>query len=596
MKNTFLSLALAALSSGAFAQTPPVFKQADIVPFPVAPPPAGTYASPWGYGSSAEWLTQGHEKFQPLMRDAGITLFRFCPDWNAIQPRHGEFNFTYSDTVIGEAYKNGIHVSGVFAYLAHWASADGSDRGFPIKDIQYWRDFVEGMVRRYPHITHWEVYNEFNSPSFARNGTPAMYAELAREAYIAAKKVRPDVQVGLSCANFAVPWFDAAIKAGAAGHFDFIAVHPYENIGEVVHGGEAGYLSMTKSLRDMLAANGADPDKIPLWITEVGVQAPVVPDAVKDRIQADIIVKTYVLSFAQGFEKVCWFEARGPNYGHGTDHGIIREDWTLRPAYAALGTLIKALGPFPVYAGWLAPGTDAYAFVFGAHVTAPPVIVAWAPPGRTIDVTFPEFLWMMDCDGKVQNVEKNTKITLTQSPVFLRSPDKQSPLLAQARANAKNPFPWGSDYSGAREVSVRLGLEDVENGIKLVQSNTQPDQVGVEPCRRPDFAAGDHGRYMQFRANPSFAGFNDNKLDITIVARCLPGKPTGFKISYESTTGYKDAPGGWKNIPADDKWHELTWSVDDASFIGAWGWNFRTDAIGAPHEVYVREVRVKKMR
>ena len=553
-------------------------------------PPAATRHSPWGFGSSSEWM-DGHPRFLPLMRDAGIHWFRFCPDWSAIQPRHGEFNFDYPDRVIAEAHKNNIHVSGVFAYLAPWTSADGGTRDFPMKDIQHWRDFVEAMMRRYPAVTHWEVWNEFNSPAFARNATPATYAELTREAHAIAKKVNPGIKIGISCANFAVPWFDAVIKAGAAGHFDFVAIHPYENIGEVVHGGEAGFLSMAKNLRDMLAANGQN-EKTPLWITEFGVQAPVRPDAAGDQIQADIIIKAYVLSLAQGFERVCWFEARGPAYGHGTDHGVIREDWSIRPAHTALQTLTKLLGPEPVYHGWLNPAGDGYAFAF--KTPSAPVIVAWAPPGRTLEAAFPEAVQLSRPDGTREALGAGQAFALTQTPVMLSLPSETTPTFARAAQNMGKPFPWGSDYSNAREVSIRLGAENVDNGLQLVQSNTQPDQVGVEPCRRPDFASGDHGRYMHFRVNPSFAGFNDRAFDITVTARSLPGKPTGFKLCHESVDGYADTPGGWKNIPADDQWHELTWSVENAGFVGAWGWNFRTDAIGAAHECYIREVRVRK--
>ena len=561
---------------------------------PAQTPPAATRASPWGFGSSAEWLMDGHARFLPLMRDAGIHWFRFGPDWSAVQPRHGEFDFNYPDTVIAEANKNNIHVSGVFAYLAPWASSKNTAVDFPIKDIQYWRDFVEAMVRRYPNVTHWEVWNEFNSTAFSRNATPADYAELVREACKVAKKANPNVKIGISCANFAVPWFDAVIKAGC-GPFDFIAIHPYENIGEVVHGGEAGYLSMAKTLREMLAANKLNA-KMPLWITELGVQAPVQPDAEKDQIQADTIIKAYALSFAQGFERVCWFEARGPNYGHGTDHGIIRQDWTLRPAYTALMTMTKLLGPTPLYQGWLNPAKDGYAFAFRTSGNGSPVIVAWAPPGRVLEAGFPERLHLIRQDGSVETVNANQKIQLTQSPVFLRLPSGSSATASftAAKGNMDKPFPWGNDYANAREVSCRLGAENIDNGLQLVQSNTRPDQVGVEPCRRPDFASGDHGRYMQFRINPGFCGFNDRAFDITVVARCLPGKPTGFKLSHESTTGYTDSPGGWKNIPDDGRWHELTWSIDNAGFVGAWGWNFRTDAIGAPAECYIREVRVRK--
>ena len=146
------------------------------------------------------------------------------------------------------------------------------------------------------------------------------YAELVVTAYNAAKKVDPDAKIGLSVANFDVGFLDAVIKAGAADHFDFICVHPYENLGAVADGGEVGYLSLAGNLRKMLAANKQRQD-IPLWITEIGFQAPIKPEAKGDAEQADMLAKAYVLSLAQGFDRIFWFEARGPAYGKGTDHG-----------------------------------------------------------------------------------------------------------------------------------------------------------------------------------------------------------------------------------------------------------------------------------
>jgi len=56
-----------------------------------------------------------------------------------------------------------------------------------------------------------------------------------------------------------------------------------------------------------------------------------------DGAQAEALVKAHVLATAQGFERVFWFEAHGPSYGKGTDHGIIRKDWSLRPALSWSG-------------------------------------------------------------------------------------------------------------------------------------------------------------------------------------------------------------------------------------------------------------------
>ncbi len=88
------------------------------------------------------------------------------------------------------------------------------------------------------------------------------------------KPIDPTVKIGMSVANFDVGFLDAVIKAGAADHFDYICVHPYENLGAVAEGGEVGYLSLAGNLRQMLAADKQS-KQIPFWITEIGDMAPI---------------------------------------------------------------------------------------------------------------------------------------------------------------------------------------------------------------------------------------------------------------------------------------------------------------------------------
>ena len=175
----------------------------------------------------------------PKCRRPWLRLF---PEWQVIQPRKGEWNWKAPDAMVANA-RDQQHPAMVvlWAYLAPWASADGGTRKFPIKDIRYWRDYVSGTVSHYKEdIKYWEVWNEFNGSFGDSKNKVKDYAELVVAAYDAAKKVDPEAKIGMSVANFDVGFLDAVIKAGAADHFDFICVHPYENLGAVAEGGRSG--------------------------------------------------------------------------------------------------------------------------------------------------------------------------------------------------------------------------------------------------------------------------------------------------------------------------------------------------------------------
>jgi hypothetical protein len=525
-----------------------------------------------------------------MLKDAGVRWLRFFPEWQSIQPRHGEWNWVPGDRLVANARENGIQITGVFAFFARWASADGGTRRGPIKDIQYWRDYVRATTSRYRNdIQHWEIWNEFNGSFYQGPNKPQEYADLTVAAYEEAKKVDPKIMIGISVANFDVGFLDATIKAGAADHFDYVCVHPYENIGAVMKGAESGYLSLAGSLRRMLKANHQS-DDISLWITETGVQSTIEPDAAADATQAEGLAKVYVLSMAQGFERVCWFEARGPAYGKGTDHGLIRKDWTPRPAHGALKTLTRFLGAAPKYAGWLKMGETGYGFVFENEGT--PVLVAWMPPTETANVKFDGNVGIVTLMGPTAELAAGQDLVLSNIPVLITG--LPVALAAQARAQKDQPFPWGTDFSKVSQASCRLGGTNLDNGVQQVRPETTAVVNDLtESWRRTNFAHGSEGQYMYFRTDPTFAGFGNKEMEITVVARrSSPDKPTGMSLTYESLKGYRGAEGRF-NVPEGADWHEHTWKVTDANFVGGWGWNFRTESGGSPSEVFIREVRVK---
>ena len=187
------------------------------------------------------------------------------------------------------------------------------------------------------------------------------------------------------------------------------------------------------------------------------------------------------------------------------------------------------------------------------------------------------------------------ELPLTRTPVIIADVPRDKVELT--RSQAAQPFPWGTDYSKVAEVSYRLSAVNEEKGIKQTHLETTAVVNRLaETWRRSDFFIGGEGRYMYFRVDPTFAGFGTTNLVITVVAqRVAADRKAGMGLLYESLKGYRRAE-GWFDIPADDQWHEFAWTVNDANFVGGWGWNFRTDAVGSANEFWIREVRVRKPR
>ena len=140
----------------------------------------------FGIASSGESFGD-HARLFPLLREAGVTTVRSFPEWASFQPQQGKWDFSAADGLIDSARKNRIEIAGVFMYLTPWASSAApgeTDHGkrtrtFPIKDMRYWRDYVKGVVARYhKDVKYWEVYNEFNSSAFARNGAVKDYVQM----------------------------------------------------------------------------------------------------------------------------------------------------------------------------------------------------------------------------------------------------------------------------------------------------------------------------------------------------------------------------------------------------------------------------------
>jgi len=537
--------------------------------------------SPFGVSSSAQ-SSGTYTTWFPAIKQAGVKAARFFPEWNNIQPTRGTFNWEPVDSLLNASLANDIFVSGLFFYNVPWLNSNSHT--FPMNDLVAWSYYVSELVNRaLTSINYWEVWNE--PQSFAQGGTADDYAKVVSIAYDAAHGVDINVQVGLTVAANDVNYLKQTILAGAAGHFDYVAIHPYE-ITEALEGGwEPVFMGLTRTVRLMLAATDPSRANAPVWFTELGRESS--GSAVEDTQQMRDLVKTFTMAIAQGVSCMNWYEAKDGQGGF----GLLRSDNTQRTAYVALHNLITYLGQVPNYQGWVQinPNKD-YGFVFRGPST--PAMVLWVVAGQTDNVTFSSNVRVLNLEtSSITTLNVGSSLPLTTNPVLIL--DVPSGLITQAQNNKNMPFPWGGDFSKASSISVTMGNPNTDNGLHQFKPDVSSKAVTVYGGPARDCSL---GADQDFTVDPNFLSYNPMHIRITTVTRRNAANDNaGFNLVYEGQNGWKNF-GVWYTVPGNDQWYTNTWTISDPQFISIWGFNFRLSSDSTTNsKYYLQKVTVEKI-
>ncbi len=530
---------------------------------------------PFGVASSAQASGQ-YASWMPKMATAGVKWVRLFPEWNQIQPSAGTWNWSLMDAMLNTAASNHLNISGLFLYNATWINSN--THTFPTNNYPAWSAYVSNVVRHAAgRVRYWEVWNE--PESFAAGGTPAEYARVVTNAYDAAKAADPSAQIGLSVASVDILYLEQAIQAGAADHFDFICVHPYEVLGTLASGQEALYMNIVSTIRKMLAAKNPGKWKVPIWFTEIGEE---VRGQVTATRQGQDLVKTYTMAIAQGVSVIEWFEAQEGGYSM----GLLNSSGNPNPAYNALKNLAAGLGPSPTYKGWLLLNNQDYGFVFQGATGS--VMVAWAPPNRVDTINFGQTVKALNpvTGGSINTATYG----LSNAPVVVFGPP--AGLVSQAETNRTQPFPWGGNYSGTSCVSVTMGDPNLDAGLHQLNADATSTPATVDGGPARDCSK---GSAVSFTVDPNFLSYTHASIKISAVVRKISATDNpGFNLKYESATGRKGI--GWNSVPGSDKWYTLTWTITDDEFVGNWGYHFSFDSDSTNYSrYYLQQVTVTNL-
>ena len=314
-----------------------------------------------------------------ILIEGGFKWTRVDFNWNAIEPENGTFTFDQYDSFVENCTRAGIQVLAILDYSATWASSGPPDwkeiDRFPPKYMSDWEDYVFQTVSHFKdNVKHWEVWNEENIRFFWFPKADAKaYYQLLKSAYTTAKKADPDCTVLIGgVIGFDVKYLREVYELGGARFFDAMALHPYS--GEPYD--RCNFTGNMSALKALMAEYGDSKKEI--WFTELSWT---VSQNLSKNDQAAYLIRSYVLSFAEGADKLFWFNlnaARSPE----ESSGLIEYDLTRRPAFWAHKALAEIVGEGEYYARVdVGPKTHAHLFRKDGQY----VMVLWAP-NETVEV------------------------------------------------------------------------------------------------------------------------------------------------------------------------------------------------------------------
>jgi hypothetical protein len=321
------------------------------------------------------------------MSSAGVRTDRFPFVWRRAEPSEGNFDWTSTDTLIGELAAHGIRSLPFLWGSPDWAGTGGVQRGPATPEAQHaWQDFLRAAVSRYgprgsywttefehafgPNATplpiiSWQIWNEPNLKHFFPGGTVndkvQRYADLVRISDEAIKGQDPRGRVilgGMAANTFGLPGTSGSDflsrlygVSGFKDTFDAAALHPYGFTLDVVRGEIAQFRTVMNEHRDSTK---------PLSVTEFGWESsdPDGPPAIKRGLegQATMLHRTYQTFLehraAWRLEGTYWYLWRDPPPTDPPPQtcsfcsmGLVTNDGIEKPAFDAFMSLATETTP-----------------------------------------------------------------------------------------------------------------------------------------------------------------------------------------------------------------------------------------------------------
>lgn len=369
-------------------------------PKPTAAPQAAAQAqavvAPRG-GVGFAYGIQAHifgddQRIYDHIKALGFTWVKQQVEWFRYNPAPGVYNWGDLDRIVDGATANGLNILFSVVKAPDWARGPGADHSVdgPPQNLQTFADFMGAMAARYKgRVKAYEIWNEQNLHYEWGNEPldPGRYVAMLKLAYNAIKAADPSAYVisGALTPTGAPPplamddftYLELMYQAGLKNYCDGVGVHPSgynvppdapwpgytdpsASFRGPFDGGSAWHHSWSfkatmEGYRNIMVKYGDSGKR--LWPTEFGWAsvenlgagpAPGYGYAADntEAEQAQFIVRAYQMAKNWGWvgPMFLWNLNFAPASGRANEKaafGIVREDWSPRPAFHALAGMPK---------------------------------------------------------------------------------------------------------------------------------------------------------------------------------------------------------------------------------------------------------------
>jgi hypothetical protein len=211
------------------------------------------------------------------MARSGVETVRIAFRWYQLQPQAGVLDLTTSDAAVAAAARRGMTVLPVIEQTPAWAAIRPGDLAAPPADPATVQAFAAALVARYgpagtfwaerPDVPRrpiraWQIWNEPNHVrAWSQQPYARSYVRTLRAAAAGVRAADPGATVVLAgLMNRSWLALRELYDAGARGHFDVVAIHPYTRKPKHV-------VRLVELARRELRRRGDR--RLPVWVTEL---------------------------------------------------------------------------------------------------------------------------------------------------------------------------------------------------------------------------------------------------------------------------------------------------------------------------------------
>ena len=348
---------------------------------PAATPPPLSPGTGFDYGIQVHLFHLEAGYVSELVNNMQFSWIKHQIEWKEFEPSSGQYQWQMIDHIVDAAHAADLNILLSVVKAPAWARGGRVEEDGPPVDYNYYGDFVGAMAQRYcGKVQAYEIWNEQNLRrewNTGRNLSAGEYVDLLHVAYDRIKAACPSAIVvsgGPTPVGYTSPtaiddfvYLREMYQAGLKNYCDAVGIHPsgfnnppdwrypppYSGPGDSpdFRGNRQFYFLNTIEGYHNVMAEFGDGDR-KLWATEFGwASIENVTDGPSQGYeyaadnteleQAEYLVTALQIARNKGYMGVTfiWNLNFAPARGKDDERaafGILREDWSQRPAYQTL--------------------------------------------------------------------------------------------------------------------------------------------------------------------------------------------------------------------------------------------------------------------